>query len=90
MSQGYVIEDSFAEDDALGSTTEAETDEEHRVRKQRALEDVWEREQGKDIVALVMHSIALRAILEVCGANVYRVREGTSVGLLVKGKKIQN
>lgn len=88
VSQGYEIEDGFAEADALGSTAEAETDEEHRVRKQRALEDIWEREQGKDVIALVMHSIALRVILEVCGANVYRVREGTSVGLLVKGEKV--
>lgn len=90
VSQGYLIEDGFTEEDRLGSTERAETDEEHRVRKQRALEDIWDREGGRDVVALVMHSIALRAILEVVGANVFKVREGTSVGLLVKGQRIQS
>jgi broad specificity phosphatase PhoE len=88
--KGYVFEDGFAEDDELAKKDERpESNEEHAVRKQRCLEDVWNADQGKEFIALVCHSIAIRTILGVVGANNFRVREGSSVALLVKGIRME-
>ncbi|KAI6780120.1 uncharacterized protein J7T54_004253 [Emericellopsis cladophorae] len=88
-SKGYVLEAGFTEEDELAKKDErCESDAEHGARKQRALEDVWNADQGDEFVALVCHSMAIRAILAVVGANLFRVREGSSIALLVKGTKM--
>jgi len=87
--KGYVLEDGFTEEDELAKKDERrESDEEHGARKQRALEDVWNTDRREEFVALVCHSMAIRAILAVVGANLFRVREGSSIALLVKGTRM--
>jgi broad specificity phosphatase PhoE len=86
--KGYRIEDGFQEDDQLGRSERAETNAEHMQRKQKALEDIFDTDQGQ-FLSLTIHSIAIRTIFTLCGAPPYRVREGSSVGLLVKGERLR-
>ncbi|KAH7140619.1 histidine phosphatase superfamily [Dactylonectria macrodidyma] len=84
----YTLEDGFAEDDAFGRDGHAETDEEHVVRKQAALEDIWNRGgKAEEVVSLTVHSYAIRAIQAACGGTSCRTREGTSIAILVKGER---
>ncbi|UZP35378.1 hypothetical protein NXS19_003194 [Fusarium pseudograminearum] len=84
----YQIEDGFEEEDQFTNRVDPETDEEHVVRKKRALEDIFN-ETSKDceVISLTVHSYAIRAIQGAVGAGVCRTREGTSVALLVRGER---
>ncbi|GKU00926.1 phosphoglycerate mutase [Fusarium langsethiae] len=84
----YQIEDGFEEEDQFTNRVEPETDEEHVVRKQRALEDIFnETPKDCEFISLTVHSYAIRAIQGAVGAGVCRTREGTSVALLVRGER---
>ncbi|CCT69293.1 related to PMU1-high copy suppressor of ts tps2 mutant phenotype [Fusarium fujikuroi] len=84
----YKIEDGFEEEDQFTNRVEPETDEEHVVRKQRALEDIFnETAKDDDFVSLTVHSYAIRAIQAAVGSGVCRTREGTSIAIFVRGEK---
>jgi broad specificity phosphatase PhoE len=83
----YRIEDGFAEEDELAKLGRPETDEEHVARKQLALEDLFDNEDGQ-FVSWTCHSYAIKAILRACNTEVFKVAEGTSFALLIKGEKL--
>ena len=59
----------------------------HCERKQRVLEEIFEGEENQ-VVSLTVHSFAIAVILHVCGAEMFRVREGTSIGILVRAEEV--
>jgi len=81
----YDIEPSLTEKDELWRGDRWETDEEHVARKQQVLEDIFSTDKNA-FLSLTIHSYALAAILAVVGAPAFRVREGTTVALLVKAE----
>lgn len=87
----YTFEDGFKEEDefgdGFGKRGQAETDAEHEQRKQKVLEEVWERDEGT-FLELTVHSYAIRAVQGVVGMRAVRTREGTSIALLVRGERI--
>lgn len=85
--KGFVMEDGFPEENQLCRLDREETDEEHVARKQGALEDIFESDTN-EFLSLTVHSYAIRAILAVCRARDFRVREGSSIALLVKGERL--
>lgn len=82
----YAIEDGFDEEDQFGKDGKVETDEQHTLRKQSALEDIFDTDRG-EFLALMVHSYAIRAIQDACRARMVKTREGTSLALLVRGEK---
>lgn len=85
---GYVLENSVAEEDPFSGQTRPETAREHRARKQRVLEEIFSSDENQ-VVALTVHSYAIAAILEVCGGDRVRVKEGTCLALLVRGERME-
>jgi broad specificity phosphatase PhoE len=84
---GYSIEPGLSEEDRLWTGGGWETTEEHVARKQRVLEDIFETDRNT-FVALATHSYAISAILRAVGLTEFRVREGSSIALLVKAEKV--
>ncbi|KAG5930119.1 hypothetical protein E4U42_002855 [Claviceps africana] len=82
---GYVVEDNVTERDGFSGQTRAETDEEHYARKQKALAEIFSTDSNV-FISLTVHSFAISAILQVCHGESFKVREGTSLALLVKGE----
>jgi broad specificity phosphatase PhoE len=82
----YIVEPGFSEDDVLWSSSREETAEEHVARKQRLLEDIFENDRNA-FVELTTHSYAVSAILEAVDMAGFRVREGSSVALLVRAER---
>lgn len=83
----YVIEEGFSEDDLLFRARWWEPRDEHVVRKQRALEDIWETDPS-DMVSLTMHSGAIRAIMRLCEMEEFHVSVGSTLTILVKGERL--
>jgi len=91
--KGYVFEDGFKEEDPLGGEEATarqlryEQDEDHMRRKQAALDDIWEEDSG-EFLLVVCHSYAIRTIQMLVGSAVFRVKEGSSMALLIRGEKV--
>lgn len=84
--KGYVFEDGFTEGDPLG-WDQHETDADHVRRKQAALDDLWTDDEGQFLL-VVCHSFAIRSIQMLLGLTPFRVKEGSSMAMLIKGDKI--
>lgn len=86
---GYAVEPEadLPEEDPFRGLGRSETDAEHVARKQAALEDVFSTDGGA-FVSLTVHSYAIRAILMACGAAPFKVREGVSMAMLVRGERL--
>jgi broad specificity phosphatase PhoE len=82
----YPIEDGMPEEDPLRTMDHYETHAEHEARKQAALEDIFNTD-AEEFVSLTIHSMAIRAIQGVCGVSRHRVREGSTIALLVRGER---
>lgn len=85
----YVIEPGFSEEDKLWTGGRWETMDEHTARKQRVLEDIFSTDEHT-FVGLTVHSYAISAILRVVGLTEFRVREGSSIALLVRAEKVNS
>ncbi|KAK1460205.1 phosphoglycerate mutase [Colletotrichum melonis] len=85
----YHIEPGFTEEDRLWKADRFETTEEHVARKQLVLEEIFSTDSGQ-FLSLTVHSYAISAILMVGGQEEFRVREGSSIALLVRGDKVAN
>ncbi|KAG5978888.1 hypothetical protein E4U55_005815 [Claviceps digitariae] len=85
---GYTVEDNVTEKDGFSGQTREETDEEHYARKQQALEEIFSTDSNV-FISLTVHSVAISAIFQVCHGESFKVREGTSLALLVKGQMVQ-
>ncbi|KAH6842055.1 phosphoglycerate mutase [Alternaria alternata] len=83
----YLIEPNFSEKDSLWTGGHWETRDEHTARKQAVLEDIFSTDENA-FIGLTVHSYAISAILRAVGLPEFRVREGSSIALLVKGEKI--
>lgn len=83
----YVFENGFAEEDVSWSGKHWETEEEHLNRKQRMLEEIFDNDP-KTFISLTTHSYAMSAILAAVHMPRFRLREGSSVALLVKGERL--
>lgn len=83
----YLIEAGFAERDELWRADRWEPFEEHVARKQAVLEDIFATDENH-VVSLTVHTMAIVAILDAVGAPHFRVREGTTVPLVVKATRI--
>lgn len=64
-----------------------EEDADHVRRKQAALDDIWEGDES-EFLLLVCHSFAIRSIQMLLGSAQFRVKEASSIALLVKGEKL--
>ncbi|KAK0375296.1 phosphoglycerate mutase [Colletotrichum limetticola] len=85
----YHIEPGFTEEDRLWKADRFETTEEHVARKQLVLEEIFSTDSGQ-FLSLTVHSYAISAMLMVGGQEEFRVREGSSIALLVRGDKVAN
>ncbi|KAN0066845.1 putative phosphoglycerate mutase [Elaphomyces granulatus] len=83
----YVIEPGFSEEDTLWTGGRWETMDEHTTRKQRVLEEIFSTDENA-FVGLTVHSYAISAILRAVGLTEFRVREGSSIALLVRAEKL--
>ena len=83
----YLIEPDFSEKDTLWTGGHWETRDEHTARKQAVLEDIFSTDENA-FIGLTVHSYAISAILRAVGLPEFRVREGSSIALLIKGEKI--
>ncbi|TQN65421.1 putative phosphoglycerate mutase [Colletotrichum shisoi] len=82
----YIVEPEFTEDDQLWKADRFETTEEHLARKQQALNEIFSTDASQ-FVSLTVHSYAIAAILGVGGQEEFRVREGSTIALLVRGDR---
>ncbi|KAF2100198.1 putative phosphoglycerate mutase [Rhizodiscina lignyota] len=83
----FAVEPGFSEEDVLWSAERSESAEDHLARKQRVLEDIFASDENQ-FIALTTHSYAISAILGVIGLPGFRVREGSSIAILVKGERV--
>lgn len=83
----YRIGDDVTEEDILGQLDREETYPEHVARKQKELEELFEMDKG-EFLSLTIHSQAILSLFMACGANPPKVREGTTLAVLVRGEKI--
>lgn len=85
----YKIEKGFTEDDIYWHAEDdrVETLEEHIVRKQKLLEDIFAHDDSP-FISFTTHSYAVSALLKVVGAHNFRVGEGVMVPLFVKAEKV--
>ncbi|KAL2883446.1 putative phosphoglycerate mutase pmu1 [Colletotrichum sp. CLE4] len=83
----YRFEPGFTEEDRLWRADRFETTEEHVARKQAVLEEIFATDPAM-FVSLTVHSYAISAVLRVGGQEEFRVREGSSIALLVRGDRV--
>ena len=83
----FEVEDGFTETDELWKADKWEALKNHCERKQRVLEEIFAGDKGS-FLSLTVHSMAIAVILHVCGAEMFRVREGTSIGILVRAEEV--
>lgn len=79
------FEPGFAELDPWRGRVAAETGAEHARRKHHALAHIWDTDAG-ELLALTMHSGAIRALFAACGGRPFHLREGSTVAVLVRGE----
>ena len=82
----YIIEDGMPEEDGFRKILHYETDQEHEARKQAVLEEIFSTDNN-EFISLTVHSMAIRAIQAVCDTHKFKVREGSTIALLVRGEK---
>lgn len=82
----YFIEPGFTKEDQLWKADRFETTEEHLARKQQVLNEIFSTDASQ-FVSLTVHSYAIAAILGVGGQEEFRVREGSTIALLVRGDR---
>ncbi|KAI8181107.1 hypothetical protein K4K54_002498 [Colletotrichum sp. SAR 10_86] len=83
----YIIEPGFTEEDQLWKADQFETTESHVARKQQVLDEIFSTDPSQ-FVSLTVHSYAIAAILRVGGQEEFRVREGSSIAVLVRGERV--
>ncbi|KAE9576551.1 hypothetical protein CGMCC3_g7407 [Colletotrichum fructicola] len=83
----YIIEPGFTEEDQLWKADQFETTESHVARKQQVLNEIFSTDPSQ-FVSLTVHSYAIAAILRVGGQEEFRVREGSSIAVLVRGERL--
>jgi broad specificity phosphatase PhoE len=83
----YILEPGFTEEDELWTASRWESTEEHTARKQKVLEDIFATDENQ-FLALTVHSYAISAILEAVGLPIVRVREGSTIAILVKAEEM--
>ncbi|KOC07811.1 hypothetical protein AFLA70_311g001220 [Aspergillus flavus AF70] len=83
----YLIEPGFSEEDLLWKPDRWESVEEHVARKQKVLEEIFAQDSSS-FISMTVHSYAISAILRACGYEEFRVREGSTIALLVRGERV--
>lgn len=84
----YSIEEGFTEKDPFGARDWEESDNEHMARKQAALGEIFSSDTH-EFIALTVHWFAIRSILLACNAKPIRVRQGSSIAILVRGERLE-
>ena len=51
------------------------------------MEEIFDGEESA-FLSLTVHSMAIAVILKVCGAEMFRVREGSSIAILVRAEEV--
>ncbi|KAK2062088.1 phosphoglycerate mutase [Colletotrichum caudatum] len=82
----YLFEPGFTEEDQLWRADRFEPMEEHIARKQRVLDEIFSTDANQ-FVSLTAHSYAISAILRVGGQEKFKLREGSSIALFIRGEK---
>ncbi|KAL0940394.1 phosphoglycerate mutase [Colletotrichum truncatum] len=82
----YTIEPGFTEEDELWKADQFEDTESHVARKQKVLDEIFSTDKNQ-FMSLTVHSYAIAAILQVGGQEEFRVREGSSIAILVRGER---
>lgn len=83
----YIIEPGFTEEDILWRPDRWEPTDEHVARKQKVLEDIFSSDDSH-FISITMHSIAMSAILQACGAEKFGIAPGSTLVLVVRGEKV--
>ncbi|KAE8414078.1 histidine phosphatase superfamily [Aspergillus pseudocaelatus] len=83
----YLIEPGFSEEDRLWKPDRWESVEEHVARKQKVLEEIFTQDCSP-FISLTVHSYAISAILRACGYEEFRVREGSTIAVLIRAQRV--
>ncbi|KAK8093050.1 phosphoglycerate mutase [Apiospora kogelbergensis] len=70
----------------ISGTVNAETDDEHTLRKHCLLEDIFDTDNSH-FISMTTHSYAISAILASVGSPIFRVKEGSMLAMLIKAEK---
>ncbi|KAM0264304.1 hypothetical protein ACHAQJ_000794 [Trichoderma viride] len=84
---GYILEQTFSEQDTLWHADRYESNDEHVSRTQRVLEDIFSNDDSA-FISLSTHSYTISTILEVIGTSGFRVAEGTMIPLFIKCERV--
>ena len=83
------IESGFSEEDELWQADHRETHDEHDVRTQKYLEDVFAHDKSA-FVSMTSHSGSIASLLRVLGHREFRPPTGGMIPLFVKATKISS
>ena len=83
----YNIESGFSSEDTLWSTGPWETDDDHAARMEKVLEEIFSTDDNP-FVGFTTHSYTISAILQAVGLFQFRVREGSTIALLVRAERV--
>ncbi|KAI1414473.1 phosphoglycerate mutase-like protein [Hypoxylon sp. FL1857] len=83
----YIIEDGLSELDRSWNADTSESFEQHTVRTQRLLDDIFLHDSSP-IISLTTHSYTITSLLAVVKHPKFRVNEGTIVPLFVKAERV--
>jgi broad specificity phosphatase PhoE len=84
----FQIEDGFTEDDHFWQPDRRERHEEHTERSKELLNDVFTHD-GSQVIALVAHSVAIKAIFAATGWKKVPLAEGAVYPLLVCRSRVK-
>jgi hypothetical protein len=84
----WEIERGFSEEDELWNGVTAETPAAQDVRSKGALDEMFERTDGKDLfVSVTAHSGEIASLLRVLGHRAFSLKTGAVIPVLVKASK---
>lgn len=81
------FEDGFAEEDPLWHADHRETHDEHDVRTQALLDDVFLRDQA-EVISFTSHAGCVASLLRVLGHRAFPMQTGALIPLVIKATKL--
>lgn len=88
---GWAIEEGFSEEDELWNGVTGETRAAQDARSKSALDEMFERTDGKDLfVSVTAHSGEIASLLRVLGHRAFSLKTGAVIPVLVKARKFSN
>lgn len=83
----YILGDDVTEEDLLGNMGSEETVNLSVLRLRQELEELFKMDEGH-FISLTTHSQAISSLMVACDAEPPRLREGTTIAVLVRGEML--